>query len=70
MPAAGIADAIDQRMIDKSLKQRIFVNNVPKQKFLQSVSPTCPQSVIQQLGKIGRRSGVPGAGCDNLDGSS
>jgi hypothetical protein len=27
MPAAGIADAIDQRMIDKSLKQRIFVNN-------------------------------------------
>jgi hypothetical protein len=56
MAAAGYAYAIDQRMIDKSLKRPIFVN-AREQKFVQCVSPINPQSVIQQLGKIGRSAG-------------
>ncbi len=45
MPAAGYAYAIDPRIIDKSLKRRIFFN-AQDQKFVQCVSPKLVGSLI------------------------
>lgn len=47
MPAAGYAYAIYQRMIDQSMKRRIFVNSQDKE-FVHCVSPTFVHDSVRE----------------------